>query len=212
MGIAEPADNIPSVLRPQRGRKAALLFFAVVAITVSLVIAPAWRADDKIHIAVEWTGLLLILVCIAGRTWCSFYIGKHKIDSLITTGPYSVTRNPLYVFSVLGGLGFGAVFGSIVFALFSGAIVLAVFTAIARREEQLLELVHGEAYREYCARVPRFWPRLSGWRDEEQLTISTSAVYVTYFDSLLFLGALPFAEAVKWLHGTGWLPVLAVLP
>lgn len=60
---------------------------------------------------IERTGGLLILLCIAGRTWCSLYIGGHKERQLIVSGPYSITRNPLHAFSILGTVGIFAVFG-----------------------------------------------------------------------------------------------------
>jgi protein-S-isoprenylcysteine O-methyltransferase Ste14 len=36
------------------------------------------------------------------RLWCSLYISGYKNSQLITSGPYSLCRNPLYFFSFVG--------------------------------------------------------------------------------------------------------------
>jgi protein-S-isoprenylcysteine O-methyltransferase Ste14 len=196
----------------QRRRKLSLRMLALAGILVMTLVASAGPADGDIHDAIENIGLVLMFVCIAGRTWCSFYIGGRKVSTLVTTGPYSVTRNPLYVFSSIGAAGVGAMFGGIVFALVAGAVVVLVFLRLARREEAVLAEVHGDAFRRYCQNVPRFWPRFSGWRDEETVTIRMAAVYSTFVDSLFFLAAYPLAEGIEWLQQTGWLHPLLLLP
>lgn len=50
-------------------------------------------------------GLLLVGVATVGRLWCSLYISGHENSELITTGPYSLSRNPLYFFSLPGFAG-----------------------------------------------------------------------------------------------------------
>ena len=42
----------------------------------------------------------MILICILGRTWATLYIGGQKQRELVTKGPYSVVRNPLYLFTL----------------------------------------------------------------------------------------------------------------
>jgi protein-S-isoprenylcysteine O-methyltransferase Ste14 len=207
--MTEVAAQLP---QRQRQRKMTLRVLAVLGVVVMTALAASWPVDGSMDAAIESTGMVLVLVCIAGRTWCSFYIGGHKIQELVTSGPYSVTRNPLYVFSTIGALGVGAMFGAIVFAVVAGVAVYAVFAALIRREEPVLATVHGEAFRAYCARVPRFWPRLSAWQDRDTLTIRMSAVYSTFFDSLFFLAAYPLAEGIEWLQETGWLHPLLLLP
>jgi len=185
---------------------------ALIGIIAMTVVASAAPADHDIHDTIESIGLVLIFICIAGRTWCSFYIGSRKLHELVTTGPYSVSRNPLYVFSTIGAIGVGATFGSIACAAIAGGVVFGVFLRLARSEESALVEFHGEAFRHYCERVPRFWPRLSAWRDGETLTISQSAVYSTFFDSLFFIAAFPLAEGIEWLQQTGLLRPLLLLP
>jgi protein-S-isoprenylcysteine O-methyltransferase Ste14 len=211
MSDASPAE-IADLRRPQRGRKAILRGLAALGAIAGIFVASAWPPDGGLHLGLEWSGYVLILICIAGRTWCSLYIGNNKVRELVMTGPYSVSRNPLYVFSILGGIGVGAMFGSFVFAAATGAIVFAVFRMIARREESLLTEIHGDAFRRYCERVPRFWPRLSVWQDSERLTIKTKPVYATFLDSLFFLAAFPLAEAAEWIQQSGWVHPLAFVP
>jgi protein-S-isoprenylcysteine O-methyltransferase Ste14 len=207
-----PLASIPDLAWRQRQRKLTLRLMAVAGVAVMTIVASAAPADGNIHDAIENVGLALVLICIAGRTWCSFYIGGSKIRELATRGPYSVTRNPLYVFSTIGAVGVGAMFGGVGFALAAGAVVMAVFLRLARREESVLAEVHGDAFRDYCRRVPRFWPRFSEWRDSQTLTISLPAVYSTFLDSLFFLAAFPLAEGIEWLQQTNWLYPLLLVP
>ena len=83
------------------------------------------RWSPAVHETMRWLGAGLIFVCISGRTWCSLYIGGRKNHELVTTGPYSVSRNPLYVFSIIGAIGIGAQFGAVSVAILAGVVRLA---------------------------------------------------------------------------------------
>jgi protein-S-isoprenylcysteine O-methyltransferase Ste14 len=52
-------------------------------------------------------GFLLMMTAVLCRVWTSAHIAGHKDAQLITFGPYSVCRHPLYAFSLVGGLGIG---------------------------------------------------------------------------------------------------------
>jgi protein-S-isoprenylcysteine O-methyltransferase Ste14 len=105
------------VLNPvQVTRKIALGLGAIAALAlVALVGSPVEWAT--IHESVEAIGLALILICIAGRCWCTLYIGGRKGAELVDIGPYSLCRNPLYFFSFLGAAGVGAQTGALTVAL-----------------------------------------------------------------------------------------------
>jgi protein-S-isoprenylcysteine O-methyltransferase Ste14 len=171
-----------------------------------------WPGGTLVHEIIEWVGIVLIVTAILGRTWCSLYIGGRKIASLVMIGPYSVTRNPLYVFSVLGAIGAGAQVGSALLALATGLIVYLVFLIVAFKEEQALTTEFGAPYQDYVDRVPRFMPDFSLWRDVDKLEVTPRRVAVTFFDGLFFLLAIPLAEGIEYLHDSGTLPTLFVLP
>ena len=51
-------------------------------------------------------GFILVVFGSFGRIWASLYIEGNKTKNLITAGPFSMVRNPLYFFSLMMLLGF----------------------------------------------------------------------------------------------------------
>jgi protein-S-isoprenylcysteine O-methyltransferase Ste14 len=164
------------------------------------------------HEMIEWFGIFAILLCIFGRTWTSLYVGGRKNRALLTKGPYSVVRNPLYVFSILGAAGAGAQLGSVISSVIIGLLVWMVFYIEVLREERNMAARHGANYAAYKTSVPRFLPNPFLWRDEPILTVRPQKVLLTFADSTLLLVLLPLAEGFELLQKIGILPVMFRLP
>jgi protein-S-isoprenylcysteine O-methyltransferase Ste14 len=196
----------------RRARKVVLALLVLVVLCLALFVGSAWSADSTFRRALEFSGGLLILICIAGRTWCSLYVGSRKTVYLATMGPYSLVRNPLYFFSAVGALGIGAAFGSVLVALFAALSVFAVFDRLVREEEAALETLHGASFRDYRDQVPRFLPRFSGWKNVDRLDVDLRAVRVTFLDSLFFLPAIPVAIIIENLRASGQLATILRIP
>jgi protein-S-isoprenylcysteine O-methyltransferase Ste14 len=193
-------------------RKIVLYVAVALGVCIFSVTTSIYPSGETTHEMIEWLGIVLIVACILGRTWSSLYIGGRKIEEFVQTGPYSVTRNPLYFFSFLGAAGVGAQVGSVVLGLICAILAIIVFSMVVRQEEQVLLARYGETYRTYLARVPRFLPKPSLWRDEPTLTIRPPRVLMTFADALVFLLAVPLAEFFEYLQDTGAIPVLFTLP
>jgi protein-S-isoprenylcysteine O-methyltransferase Ste14 len=80
------------------------------------------------------------VIAILGRAWSTRYIGERKANLLVTEGPYSVSRNPLYLFSFLG-----AQTGSLLIAIFAAGTV-PIFRPVIKREEAAPQILFGETY------------------------------------------------------------------
>ncbi len=84
----------------------------------------------------------------------------RKNEALATTGPYAYTRNPLYLGSLLIGIGFAVAARS----WWVGAVLVVMFFAIyvpvIRGEERFLREKFPE-FDEYAQRVPRMIPRFT---------------------------------------------------
>jgi protein-S-isoprenylcysteine O-methyltransferase Ste14 len=113
---------------------------------------------------VQALGLILLALGFLLRVWATVHFYAHKMrvislepqKTLITSGPYRFSRNPLY----LGGnvfIFFGAalLFGSPT-ALFATAIHIPLIDLFIRREERQLEQVFGRAWQDYKKRVRRW--------------------------------------------------------
>ena len=201
--------NLTSV---QSIRKIVLLVFIVAGIAFVLVGDSRWPSGSFLHEAIEFFGLGLIILCICGRMLCTLYIGGRKIEALVTDGPYSVVRNPLYSLSIVGAVGVGAQLGSFTLAIVTGTVAWLVFLLVILKEEQVLSARFGATYEAYRARVPRLFPDFSLWRDIDKLEVNPRLVRVTALDASIFLLSIPIAEAFEYLHDINLLPTLISLP
>ena len=161
-----------------------------------------------VHELIEMMGLALVAVCVAGRMWGSLYIGAKKNRELVTSGPYSISRNPLYLFSTIGAVGIGLIYGSVTAALVLGLLAYGVFVVTAMKEAEHLRAVFGSHYDAYARQTPFFWPSFSRYRDMPEMAFSPKALRRTFADSLLFLAAFPAIEAIEHLQADGTLPIL----
>ncbi len=87
--------------------------------------------------------------------------------SLVSSGPYGHVRNPLYLANMLLYTGFSLASGALLPWLPLAVVVFFTFQygMIISLEEGTLREKFGEAYDEYCRRVPRLWPRLTSGGD-----------------------------------------------
>ena len=172
----------------------------------------AWGLHHVVHEAIEEAGALLIGACIVGRVFCTLYIGGRKNSQLVRYGPYSVTRNPLYLFSLAGATGAGLSSGSLVIGgLFGFAFWLLLSGAVRGEERRLLE-GFGPDYAAYKREVPRWIPVLSLWRDAPALAIEPRLVRSRLVEGLALLATVPVVEILEQLHDAGALPFYVALP
>jgi protein-S-isoprenylcysteine O-methyltransferase Ste14 len=193
-------------------RKIALLMAFGIAVPALAFVNSYWREPwPAFYISIEWAGVALILVCIAGRTWCTAYIGGRKKRELVTTGPYSVVRNPLYVFTLIGAVGIGLQFGSLLVAAIVATVAYLVFRPVIMREEAYLAASFPQDFAAYSARVDRLLPNFSQWRSERELAIPVPLMLRTFVEACLFLTAIPIAEGIENLQASGAVPKLIEL-
>lgn len=103
-------------------------------------------------------GLPIVLIGEAIRTWSSGHIVKD--NTLTISGPYGLTRNPLYFGNFILGLGF-VIMSGVVFLLFVFLpIFFFIYDATITKEERFLAEHYGDYFKVYKKRVPRFFPKM----------------------------------------------------
>jgi protein-S-isoprenylcysteine O-methyltransferase Ste14 len=93
-----------------------------------------------------------------GRNWSGRVVLKHG-QELVSTGPYTLVRHPIYT-GLLVALAGTALYDGRCGALLGLAFFAIGFWLKARSEENLLEREFGEEYRSYRARTPMLIPSL----------------------------------------------------
>ena len=115
---------------------------------------PSWRS-----LAFGAIGVVLGLLI---RALASGHVRKN--EALATSGPYAYTRNPLYLGSLLMGLGFAVAARSWWVGVALVVMFVAIYLPVIRDEEAFLRQKFPE-FEEYARRVPRMLPRVVAHSD-----------------------------------------------
>lgn len=196
----------------QKKRIVALWLFSVAILAVLIVSRPTLNEESVMDVVLDISGAFLILGGVLGRLWSTLYVGGKKNEQLITSGPYAMTRNPLYFFSLTAMVGASLMFGSALVAVsvLVGGLVIFLFTA--RQEARYLSYRYGPEYAAYAAATPLFWPRVSRLRSPAEITISVRALKRTFREALVFLLLIPAMEVLEYLHFENHVAALFHLP
>lgn len=108
-------------------------------------------------------GSVLVLVGLWIRALASGHVRKN--ETLATTGPYAYTRNPLYLGSLLMGIGFALMGRSWWIGLALVVMFFLIYLPVIRGEEVFLRSKFSD-FQDYAARVPRLLPRLTPQANE----------------------------------------------
>ena len=112
-------------------------------------------------------GFVLVVFGSFGRIWASLYIEGHKTKNLITAGPFSMVRNPLYFFSLIMLLGFSLALKSIYLPLSLLLIFVIFHIPTIANEEKKLQNTHGEKFEDYVRSTPRLIPNIFKYKKPE---------------------------------------------
>jgi protein-S-isoprenylcysteine O-methyltransferase Ste14 len=142
-------------------------------------------------------GAILILPGLLIRALASGHVRKN--ETLATSGPYAYTRNPLYLGSLLMGVGFAVAARSWWVGVVLVVMFFAIYLPVIRGEEVFLREKFAE-FEEYARRVPRMFPRItpSGHADHTAGGFSLD-LYMKHreWNALLGAAALLAALVVK---------------
>lgn len=115
-----------------------------------------WNRFGLFLIAIA--GALLFWILLIGITQTPKRVELRLTPSfLMTRGPYTFTRNPMYVAELVLWLGWAVFFGSIGILIGFVVFCLVVNRIILPREERTLETAFGHLYLQYKNTVPRWF-------------------------------------------------------
>ncbi len=119
----------------------------------------------------------------------------RKNEALATSGPYGYTRNPLYLGSLLIGIGFAVAARSWWVGVVLVVMFFAIYVPVIRDEEAFLRQRFPE-FEEYARRVPRMFPRITPARANEGGGGFSLDLYLKHREYNALLGAVAMLAAL----------------
>lgn len=201
----------PSTPLPAPRLRFTYLYYCALSLAAAFTGRPTALAPLIDH-GVACLSFILIIAACLGRIWCSTFIAGHKSSTLITAGPYSICRHPLYAFSILGSVGMALATRSFMLTLVTALTFIVLLTRAARAEENFLAQAHPAAFNDYAQVTPRWWPRWHHYQVPHTITTHPAILRKSFLDAGAFLLLYLIIDSLRVLREAQLLPTLFEIP
>jgi len=164
--------------------------------------------NEKVTFFLFLAGMILVGIASLGRMWCSLYIAGYKDDTLVTDGPYSLCRNPLYLFSMIGVLGIGCATETLTFPILFILLFALYYPFVIKSEERRLGQLFGAAFDRYTKKIPAFFPRFSTFSEPKNYLVKPAVYRNHMFSALWFVWIVGILEVIEGLREIGLMSAL----
>ena len=155
--MADTTDTANVIFRPPIAWAVAVLAGLVLNWLPPLPFVPA-------AVPTGWLGAMVFAIALALFVWAIATItlaGSNvptnlPTTTIVDTGPYRFTRNPIYLSMVLGLIGLAIALNSLWLLLTLVPFAVVIRYGVIAREEAYLERKFGDIYCNYRARVRRW--------------------------------------------------------
>jgi protein-S-isoprenylcysteine O-methyltransferase Ste14 len=155
--MSDSADTAHVIIRPPIAWALAVLAGLALDWLVQLPFVP-------VMLPAGWLGATVFALALALAVWAIVTMTRAGSSvptnlptaTIVETGPYRVTRNPIYLGMFLGLAGLAIAFDSLWLLATLAAFALVIRYGVVAREEAYLERRFGDVYRPYRARVRRW--------------------------------------------------------
>ena len=173
---------------------------------LTLVSGSRFGASSIVGETMFVVSVFLSAIAGSGRIWSKIYIAGYKSQALVTEGPYSMCRNPLYLCSAVGIMGIGLATCTITIPAVLATAFFVYFAVIIADEEKRLAAMHGAEFEAYRARTPRIIPDFSRLREPARYVICPRSLRRHLADVIWFPVIVAAIHVGVHLHDRGLLP------
>lgn len=168
--------------------------------------------ETVLHENIEFIGYFLISICALGRVYSTAFLGGFKNEKLITHGAFSVVRNPLYFFSLLGMFGVAMISVHILIIIVVPIFFIVMYHFLIKREEVFLLEMFGQEYQDYMETTPRIIPNIRLYDAPKTIEISPKFLTKSFKDAIWWFAVFPLFEFAEYLQESGLVSTLFVVP
>jgi protein-S-isoprenylcysteine O-methyltransferase Ste14 len=178
------------------------------AIVIGLLSRPALAPGSASAVVLNLAAWTLFLAGAAHRFWATIYIGGRKRDMIVSEGPYSLCRHPLYLASFLMALSAGLFLESVIVTAAAILAGIAYLLTTVPQEEAALARQHPRGWADYAARVPRVCPRAIRWHTPARVTVDVQSLRDEVARASRWVLLPLLAEVAMYLRTLPWWPGL----
>ncbi len=155
--MADKADTAQVMIRPPLAWGLAVIAGLALDWLVPLPFLPADLPTGWIGAMVFAFALALVAWAIATMTRAGSNVPTNRpTTTIVESGPYRFTRNPIYLGMFLGLAGLAVAFDTLWLLMTLVPFALVIRFGVVAREEAYLERKFGDGYRGYRSRVRRW--------------------------------------------------------
>ncbi len=169
----------------------------LVCVVIYFVTNPVANSGTFLRLLIDIIGYSLVVLGAVGRIYTTAFLGGHKNKNLITEGPFSKVRNPLYVFSIIGVAGIAFLTARPIIIILAPALTIWIYHYLVKREETFLLSEFGEPYQNYLNTVPRFIPNMKLKGSAETIVSNPRLLYIAVMDSFWWFVSIPIMMLVE---------------
>jgi protein-S-isoprenylcysteine O-methyltransferase Ste14 len=145
-----------------------VLFFALIALLVMYLAGAAWLEAFSFPLPawLRWAGFALGLLSVAFWTWAQIHLDTQwsaqlqlkEGHHLVTSGPYTYIRHPLYLGMFGWCLALPLLTANWIFVVICGLSMAAIVWRIPKEEQMMIE-AFGDEYKVYMEHTGRLYPK-----------------------------------------------------
>jgi protein-S-isoprenylcysteine O-methyltransferase Ste14 len=155
--VNDTADTAQVIIRPPLAWGLAVIAGLALNWLVPLPFLPA-------DLPAGWLGAMMFVLAVALVAWAIVIITRAgssvptnlPTTTIVESGPYRFTRNPMYLSMFLGLIGLAIAFDNLWLLMMLVPFALVIRYGVVAREEAYLERKFGDVYRGYRSRVRRW--------------------------------------------------------
>lgn len=133
------------------------LMWLVSAFTPALTVPWGWRVVVAALLLVVSVGIGIAAVIAFHRARTTIHpLNPAHTSTIVTTGVYRFSRNPMYLAMLVGLLAIAVLLGNVLALVLACCFVPIIEAVQIRPEERILAERFDPSYQEYCGRVRRW--------------------------------------------------------
>lgn len=123
---------------------------------------PGWQIIPR---SAKPSGFVFLALSALLATWSVIHFRRHKTTTepfgtptaLVTSGPYQISRNPMYTSQIIALIGFALLMGSVIPFILLVLFPFGMSYFYIRHEERKLQELFGDEFRNYSSKVGRWF-------------------------------------------------------